>query len=286
MVGESELKLEDWVGRRQREQDIAAAAPVEALAATLDRDEPPPQAGDPIPLGWHWLYFLPKARQSEIGADGHPKRGGFLPPVTLPRRMFAGGRMTFHRPLLVGERIEREAEVASISEKEGRSGRLVFVTVRYRVSGERGPAVDEEQHLVYREAASAAKIIPGTPADVAEGDWRRTIEPDPVLLFRFSALTFNGHRIHYDHPYVTEIEGYPGLVVHGPLIAVLLLELCRDFVADRRPSGFWFQARRPLFVTAPFTLSGRLDADAAGCALQAADADGMVAMSGGATFAA
>lgn len=275
-----------WIGRRETLTDVAAAAPVAGLAATLDRDEPPPRDGDPVPPGWQWLYFATRARWSELGPDGHPRRGDFLPPIALPRRMFAGGRMSFHRPIRIGERISREGEIVAVDEKSGRSGRLAFVTVRYRISGEHGLAVEEEQDIVYREQSSATARPPAVAAELGADDWRRVIEPDPVLLFRFSALTFNGHRIHYDHPYVTEVEGYPGLVVHGPLTAMLLLELCRDNSGGRPLSSFQFRARRPLFVTAPFTVSGRIDEDGGGCALQAIDPEGAVAMTGAVAFAA
>jgi 3-methylfumaryl-CoA hydratase len=278
-------ELSDWIGNRETLVDMAAAGPVAGLAATLDRDEPAPRTGDPVPFGWHWLYFLPQPRRSNLDVDGHGKRGDLLPPVTLPRRMFGGARMTFHRPLRVGEEIRREGEIVGISEKSGRSGRLVFVTVRYRIFGSDELALEEEQDIIYREAAGATQAPPGTPAELGEVDWQRTIEPDPVLLFRFSALTFNGHRIHYDHPYVTGVEGYPGLVVQGPLTAMLLLELCRDSTGQRPLSGFRFQAKRPLFETAPFQVVGRMDADGRSCALQAVDPDGLLAMSASAAFA-
>ncbi len=284
-MNERAPELGDWIGQKESLTDIATAAPVAGLAATFDRDDPPPRAGDPVPPGWHWLYFLTSARHSELGPDGHPRRGGFLPPVELPRRMFAGGRMRFERALRIGEEIRREGEVLDVREKSGRSGTLVFVTIRYRVSGEGGLCVEEEQDIVYREAAPATRQRPPMAPELGNGDWHRTIRPDPVLLFRFSALTFNGHRIHYDHPYVTEVEGYPDLIVHGPLTAVLLLELCRDNSGGRPLSSYRFQARRPLFAGAPFTLAGRLDGDGGGCALEAVDPDGAVAMTGAITFA-
>lgn len=277
--------LESWIGSEEIVEDLVTAGPVVGLNAAFDRDDPPPAPGEPLPPGWHWLFFLPRPKQSQLGPDGHAERGGFLPPVALPRRMFAGGRMTFHAPLRIGERVRREGTIAGIRERKGRSGRLVFVTVRYRISGESGLAVEEEQDIVYREAAGATRAPPGIPAEVGAGDWRRTIEPDPVLLFRFSALTFNGHRIHYDHPYVTGVEGYPGLIVHGPLTAMLLLELCRDNTGGRALAGFRFEAKRPLFDTAPFTVAGRSNGSGKGCTLQAVDADGLLAMSAAAEFA-
>ena len=278
------VDLDSWIGRREVIEDTATAAPVIGLAATLDYPLPAPRPGEPVPPGWHWLYFLPRARRSELGPDGHAARGGFLPPVRLPRRMFAGGRMTFLHPIRIGEPITREGEILAVETKQGRSGALVFVTVRYRVRGPDGVAVEEQQDIVYREAPdAAAPPPPAEPADIRPGDWQREVHPDPVLLFRFSALTFNGHRIHYDHPYVTEVEGYPGLVVHGPLVALLLLELARDEMTGRTMTGFAFRARRPLFDNAPFVIAGRPKRE--GAALFAVDGEGALAMTAEATFA-
>ncbi len=283
-MAEREPDLQSWVGRREVVEDTATAAPVIGLSATLDYPLPDPRPGDPVPPGWHWLYFLPRPRQSELGPDGHAARGGFMPPVRLPRRMFAGGRMVFHRPIRIGEELVREGEIASVAEKEGRSGPLVFVTVRYRIRGADGLAVEEEQDIVYREAPGAGRPAPPPePAEIRPGDWRREIRPDPVLLFRFSALTFNGHRIHYDHPYVTRVEGYPGLIVHGPLIALLLLELARKEIDGRAMTRFAFRARRPVFDTGPFTIAGRPSPE--GAALFAVDGEGALAMTAEAAFA-
>ncbi len=286
MAAQAAAKPEQWVGRQEVLTDVASAGPVIGLSVTFDYPAPAANDGDEIPPGWQWLYFLPRPQASEIGPDGHAERGGFLPPIELPRRMFGGGRMTFHSPLRIGERLRRESEIASVTEKSGRSGRLVFVTVAHRIYGEGGLAIEEENDIVYREAAGQAKTIPGAPADLAGYEWQRRIEPDPVLLFRFSALTFNGHRIHYDLPYVTEVEGYPGLVVHGPLTAMLLLELARRAAPDRVIESYWFQAMRPLFVPNPLTLAGRPDADGGAAALQAVDHEGFLAMQGGVAFRA
>jgi 3-methylfumaryl-CoA hydratase len=277
-------RLEDWVGSRESTVDIVTAAKVEAMAATLDRDDPPPREGDPLPPLWHWMFHAPIARHSALGPDGHPARGGFMPPVPLPRRMFAGGRMKFLRPVGVGETITREGEVISVSPKRGRTGELVFVTVRYVISTDAGPAIEEEQDIVYREDRSTAATTVPEPADIDDMPWRRKIAPDAVMLFRYSALTFNGHRIHYDHPYVTEVEGYPGLVVHGPLIATCLAELCRD-QSGRALASFAFRARSPIFTPSAFTVAGGPDADGAGCAVVAVGPDGEAAMTAGASFA-
>jgi 3-methylfumaryl-CoA hydratase len=207
---------------------------------------------------WHWLYFLPLARQSEIGPDGHPKRGGFLPPVALPRRMWAGSKLQFEGPLHVGDAVERVSTIEDVSEKSGRTGTLVFVKVRHEVrrQGEARAAILENQDIVYREPAKPGDPAPAPTAAPASSAWSRTITPDPVLLFRYSALTFNSHRIHYDRPYATGEEGYGGLVVHGPLIATLLLDLVRRSLPGAQVLRFDFRAVRPLIDTHPFQVCG------------------------------
>jgi len=249
----------NWIGRTERQTDHITAMPVAALAATLDRDDPAPVAGTELPPPWHWLYFTPLARHSEIGPDGHPKRGEFLPPVPLPRRMWAGSQLEFHQPLRVGDDISRASRIVDVNGKTGRSGSLVFVKVHHEISGPRGLAISEEHDIVYRDDP-----VPGAPAPVprqapVDEAFSREITPDPVLLFRYSALTFNGHRIHYDRSYVTEVEGYPGLVVHGPLTATLLLDLLRRERPQMRVRRFGFRAVRPLFDGHRFTVCGRPD---------------------------
>ena len=244
--------LKQWVGKTESRSDMVVITPIVALAATLDRDDPTPQAHDFLPPLWHWLYFLPIHKQSDIGADGHPNRGGFLPPVPLPRRMWAGGRLDFLRPLGVGDVIERTSTVVSVDYKEGRSGGMVFVVVRHEISNHAGLAIVEEHDIVYRDMP-----VPGAPQTApvvapANSAWERKIHPDDTLLFRYSALTFNSHRIHYSRNYVTEIEGYPGLAVHGPLIATLLLDLLRRQMPDAVVVAFSFRAVRPLFDIAAF----------------------------------
>ncbi|HEY6106240.1 MAG TPA: MaoC family dehydratase N-terminal domain-containing protein [Anaeromyxobacteraceae bacterium] len=245
-----------WVGRQERRVDLVNPSHLAAWNATLDRDEPFPRDGDAAPPGFHWALFPPLARQSELGPDGHPRRGGFLPPIPLPRRMWAGSRVEFPRPLRVGERVEQVSQVAKVEEKSGRAGPLVFVTVRHTVSGAAGPAVEEEQDLVYRKVSAATAATPAAPEPAPRAAWRRRIEPDDVLLFRYSALTFNGHRIHYDRRYATAAEGYAGLVVHGPLIATLLLDLLRRELPGRTVERFRFRGLRPTFDTSPFTVEG------------------------------
>ncbi len=261
--------------------DHVTAAPAAALSATLDREDPPPQPGDPLPPLWHWLYFLPLHRQSELAPDGHAGRGGFLPPVPLPRRMWAGSRLEFHRPLRVGERIERTSRIADVKFKQGRSGPLVFVLVRHEIRTAEGLALEEEHDIVYRghsqQQQQPAQPAPRSASEKASA-WERIIHPDDVLLFRYSALTFNGHRIHYDRRYATEVEGYPGLVVHGPLIATLLLDLLRRSLPQANVSRFAFRAMSPLFDTQPFAVCGQPESGGRVVRLWAKDAAGGLAM--------
>ena len=257
--------------------------PIRALSATLDRDDPAPRDGDMLPPLWHWLYFLPVHRQSEIGPDGHPTRGGFLPPVPLPRRMWAGSRFEFRAPLRIGENIQRVSRIADVTMKSGRTGPLVFVLVRHEITGERGGSFTEEHDIVYRGEALPGEPAPAPKQAPATSAWRRDITPDDVLLFRYSALTFNGHRIHYDRRYVTEVEGYPGLIVHGPLIATLLMDLLRRNT-DASVKSFTFRAMKPLFDIAPFAVCGG-PTDDGGVSLWARDAEGNLCMQAEATLA-
>ena len=270
--------LREWRGRTESRSDVVTAAPIAALSATLDREDACPRAGDPLPPLWHWLYFLPAPRESELGPDGHAKRGGFLPPVPLPRRMFAGDRVQFHRPLCVGENVSRLSRIVDVTHKEGRSGALVFVIVRHEISGNQGVAVVEEHDIVYRESPKPDDPRPAAQKPSSGAAWRREIHPYPPLLFRYSALTFNGHRIHYDLRYATEVEGYPGLVVHGPLIATLLLDLLRRNLPNADVKSLWFRATRPLFDTAPFSVCGKLETGGKSAHLWAVDPDGWLAM--------
>ncbi len=251
--------LSDWVGNTESRRQRIDPWPVAALSALFDLPAPAAKEGDPLPPMWHWLYFLPAARRSETGTDGHPLRGGFLPPVPQKRRMFAGCSTVFHRPLLVGETAQQKAIVKSVVRKEGRSGLLVFVTVEYQMRGEDGPALTETQNLIYTDASpSDPQEPPGEPGPPSR-PWAHDIPTDPVLLFRFSALTNNAHRIHYDQPYATGVEGYSGLVVHGPLIAMLLANLPLRNGVDH-PGRFAFRARSPFFCGDTLHLRGGRDA--------------------------
>ncbi|MDR6888153.1 MULTISPECIES: FAS1-like dehydratase domain-containing protein [Variovorax] len=283
-------KLQSWQGRSETLADDITAAPVRALSATLDRDDALPTAGTRLPELWHWLYFLPHHRQSEIGEDGHAKRGGFLPAVPLPRRMWAGGRLAWEKgnPLQVGDKVERISTIASVTHKAGRTGELVFVLVRHEVRNERGLALTEEHDIVYRAAAGPdEKTPPPTPAP-KDAAFSREIVPDDVLLFRYSALTFNGHRIHYDRRYVTQVEGYPGLIVHGPLIATLLVDLLRRNVPGAQLARFEFRAVRPTFDIASFRVHGKPaegSTDGKTFSLWGEDADGWLTMQATAVLA-
>jgi len=280
----------DWIGNQETIKDLVTAGSLAGMGAVLDRDDCAPQIGDILPPLWHWMYFSPKARQSKLGPDGHPERGDFLPPVTLPRRMFAGSQYRFHEPLRIGDNITRQGKIGDVITKQGRSGELVFVKVNYVISSQRGVAFEEDHDIVYRgeardSAKAADKPAPNENDKNANALWRTTIVPDPVLLFRYSALTFNGHRIHYDRSYAMDVEGYPGLVVHGPLIATLLLELLHEHQGERPLASFQFRAKQPLFDINPFELIGGLEQDDTTFWLQALDAQGHVAMEAGGTFA-
>ncbi len=290
------MNLQAWTGRSETLDDVATATPYAALSATLDwpvkkgvhRDSAGrPPAGTALPYLWHWLYFLPIYPQSEIGADGHAKRGGFLPPVPLPRRMWAGSDFEFHEPLLVGDALSRTSTIVDIKEKSGRTGNLIFVKVRHEIrrNGAKTVALTEHHNIVYRDAPKPGDITPPPQATPAECAWQRNIVPDDVLLFRYSALTFNGHRIHYDRKYVTEVEGYPGLIVHGPLIATLLMDLLRRQKPDAQVTHFEFKAVRPTFDIHPFSVHGQPSVDGKTVRLWGRDHEGWLTMDATATLA-
>ena len=279
-----QVDLSAWTGRHETVHDTVTATPYAALSATLDWPgavaNVRPPAGTVLPPLWHWLYFLPLPMQSEIGADGHPKRGGFMPPVPQPRRMWAGSDFEFHEPLCIGDALARTSTIVSVSEKSGRTGKLVFVKVRHelRRNGSDRVALTEHHNIVYRDAPSPDDMAPPPQAAHADYAWERRIVPDDVLLFRYSALTFNGHRIHYDRKYVTEVEGYPGLVVHGPLIATLLMDLLRRNRTDARVRRFEFKAVRPTFDINPFSVHGQPSADGKSVRLWGCDHEGWLTM--------
>jgi 3-methylfumaryl-CoA hydratase len=276
-------RLTDWIGRSETLHDTITAAPVRGLNATLDHEALAVEPGMPLFPLWHWLYFLPQHRQSEIGPDGHARRGGFLPPVPLPRRMWAGSQFEFHAPIRVGDAVERTSTIADVTSRQGRTGPLVFVKVRHelRCNGAADAALVEFHDIVYREAKQPGDVEP-PPTPAPTGDWQREVVPDDVLLFRYSALTFNGHRIHYDRRYVTQVEGYPGLIVHGPLIATLLMDLLRRHAPEAQVASFRFKAVRPTFDLHPFRLHGRREGR--NVQLWAQDHEGWLTMDASATL--
>jgi 3-methylfumaryl-CoA hydratase len=268
----SDAELAAWVGRSQGAEGVARPEPLAALAALLDRDGAP-RPGEALPPAWHWIYFLPTAPQRALGPDGHTEAGGLLPPLRGARRMWAGSRIAYSGTVTVGERLARRSTIAAVAAKEGRSGRFTLITVRHEIEGERGGRIAEEQDLVFRPPAAGgaeAAVAPTAPGPAAPAAFERRLVADPVLLFRFSAVTFNGHRIHYDHPYATRVEGYPGLVVHGPLMAILMLEL----LAAARPGAplarFDFRAERPAFAGEPLRVAGDARADGVALRVEAA----------------
>jgi 3-methylfumaryl-CoA hydratase len=271
--------LQSWIGRQETVTDMLAPQPAAALTATLDRDDAP-AAGAPLPPLWHYLYFLPFHRQSEIASDGHAKRGGFIPPIKLPRRMFAGARLTFEGDVRIGETARRTSTITGLDVKQGRTGELIFLRLRQEIEGAHGKIV-EEQDIVYRDHPRTDEPPPTLRRATMQASWRHEFRADIMLLFRYSALIFNAHRIHYDRNYVTITEGYPGLVVHGQLVATLLADLVKRHSA-RRLTSFRFRSLRPLFDTAPFTLCGAPSDDRV--TLWAEDADGAMAMEAEAEF--
>ncbi|MCO6455515.1 MAG: MaoC family dehydratase N-terminal domain-containing protein [Pirellulaceae bacterium] len=292
MMTELAAEFASWIGRTEEMEELLQPATAQAAAAMLDLDPSGFVTNQTLPPLWHWFCFWSKAPQSGLGPDGHPLRTSqsFLPPIPYPRRMFAGARLQWHRPLRLGQTARRQAVLRSITQKAGRSGSLAFINVGYRVWQDGALCLEEEQTIVYRHPGSAAAKgsddqassssaavphvadLPNLPPDA----WSRWITPDSRLLFRFSALTFNAHRIHYDRPYAMAEEGYPGLVVHGQLAAMLLLELIRAHT-DRPIRAFSFRSLGPLFDLAPFRLVGVLDGDQV--ELEAQGPDGQTALS-------
>lgn len=274
-------ELRTWKGRSETLQDVVTAAPLRLMRAMLDL--PPDDTPQEVPPLWHWLYFLPAARQSQLGPDGHAQRGGFLPPVPLPRRMWAGGQLEFFGPLLVGDALRRVSTIDDVKLKSGRTGELCFVRVRHEISSPRGLALREFHDIVYRDEPRGDTPLPRYE-DAPDSMLARKVMPDDVLLFRYSALTFNGHRIHYDRRYATEVEGYPGLVVHGPLMATLLAGLAGRQFVGRRARSFAFRALKPVHDLHPFEVCGRPEGDA--CELWIRDAVGHKAMAARMEFGA
>ncbi len=276
--------LQQWVGKSEIAHDPMSSASAAALSATLNHAAPL-RAGSALPPLWHWIYFWSVAAQSELGPDGHPSRGKFLPPVPLPRRMWAGGRLSFEAPLVTDSAAMRHSRIISVTKKNGQRGSLAFVTVRHEISQNDVLTLIEEHDIVYRALAQPGAVAAMPKLAPLESAWSRTVHPDPVLLFRYSALTFNGHRIHYDRRHATQAEGYPGLIVHGPLIATLLVDLLLEQMPQARLRSFDFRAISPLFDTAPFDICGQPSIDGSTVRLWAKNGRGELAMEAEATLA-
>lgn len=279
-----ESVLQSWIGKQETDTDTVHTRQARLMQALMDRN-PVLKDGDALPPLWHWVFFPAPAQPSQLGLDGHHKLGGFLPPVALPRRMWAGGRVSFEAPLRLGAPVSKTSTIKSIAVKQGRSGRLCFVTVRHDLAGPDGSiCVSEEHDIVYRDhpdpGAPAPKPVP--PPETPE--WSETITPSAVLLFRYSALTYNGHRIHYDRDYAREEEGYPGLVFHGPLTVTLLADRALQKAPDRHLAHLSYRAVSPLFDTQPFTLNGKSEDSGESMRLWAETPSGGVAMDVTATF--
>ncbi|MFK7864927.1 MAG: MaoC family dehydratase N-terminal domain-containing protein [Pseudohongiellaceae bacterium] len=277
-------QYDDWIGNKDSTQDTIAVSSANSLAATLDRQQCTFLNGEALPPLWQWLYFLPTARQSLLSEDGHPRKGAFLPPIELPRRMWAGSRICFHQPLTIGSESRKTSAIKSIQLKEGRSGKLAFVCVEHQIESESGVAITEEQDIVYK--ANPSVKAPSSPKIMAptSQDYSMTVKPDPVLLFRYSALTFNSHRIHYDRDYTTAVEGYPGLVVHGPLLATFLMELVTTQYPNRTVRDFEFKAISPLFDDGVFKVCGLAPDDNGHSELWIGNERGELCVKGAVTF--
>lgn len=275
--------FESWIGREEVRSDQLHTSTVASLAATLNV-EWPLKPGEALPPGWQWLFFNPIVSRSELGIDGHPARGGFLPPIELPRRMWAGSRIRYLADLPVGANASKRSRILKIEQKSGKRGSLCFVTVEHTIRHGEIDCIVEEQDIVYRDATPSGSPPPPTPERYAgEPQWGRDEQADTILLFRYSALTFNGHRIHYDLAYARNGEGYPGLVVHGPLTATLLQAFAVEHGGNRKLTGFDFRGIAPLFVDRPFRLEGR-EKDADTLEVWARGHDGELAMSAIASF--
>jgi 3-methylfumaryl-CoA hydratase len=253
--------LRSWIGRTDEASDVVTAQLVKGLRATLFLDIGKPQPGDAAPFTTHWCLAQPVAPMDQLGADGHPARGGFLPPVPLPRRMWAGGQLEFLDTLVVGDAVTRSSKILDVTLKTGSTGALCFVSVEHLITTPRGLAIRERQDIVYRDAPTSMAPPAPAPKEVPAAKHTEKHFADPVLLFRYSALTFNGHRIHYDRDYVTKVEFYPGLVFHGPMQAALLVELSAKLHGGKAPAKFNYRGVQPLFDGAEFSVNANETAE-------------------------
>jgi 3-methylfumaryl-CoA hydratase len=283
MTGKLDIDhLRQWIGRSEEATDTVTAQLVKGLRATLFQEVGAPKAGDAAPFTVHWCLAQPVFPMSMLGPDGHPTRGGFLPPVPLPRRMWAGGAIEFLQPLRVGDESTRSSRIADVQVKTGSTGTLCFVSVEHSISSPRGIAIRERQDIVYREMTTSTPATAKASPPPPEAQHRETHVSDPVLLFRYSALTFNGHRIHYDRDYVTKVEGYPGLIFHGPLQATFIIEMAAKLHGGKPPKKFTYRGLQPLFEGSEFSINANETAD--GMELWTANAEGQPTMKGTAVW--
>ena len=285
---QSAVDLESFkscVGRTIETRDVVTVSPLARMSAWLDRDDPEPKPGDPIPPGAHLLYFLSTTRQSALGAAGGNPRDDLEPPIPLQRKVWAGCRMWFHQPIRVGEAIRRVGTVKTLTPKQGRSGPLVFTTFRDEIFGPGGLAMAEEMDIIFREDPKGEEAPPPAQPRPGKAAWQRIVQADPPLLFRFSALTYNSHRIHYDYVYTTQVEKYPGLLITGPLQALLLIDLARRNTASRPIAEFSCRALRPIFEGGPVYVEGAPTPDGSGAELWTLDRSETLGMTASIKFA-
>src|SRR5713226_2239435 len=273
-----------YIGKSETATDVVTASALVKFAATLGLENPPMAKGDPIPPGWYGGFFPASHRPTQMRTDGQASGGGIVPPIPLPRRRIGGTRVTFHEPLRVGDDITRVTEIADIQVDDGPNGAMVTVVERNSISNSRGLAVVEERDMVMLSETRAEGTSKTPPPVPAQGTWRQVVEPNTPLLFRFSAIRFNSHRIHYDRDYVTKVEKLPGLVVQGTLVSQLLMEMCRSELPARKMNYFGYQAMRQIYDTGPFTIAGAPAADGREATLWAVAAEGQLAMTATAKF--
>jgi 3-methylfumaryl-CoA hydratase len=274
--------LREWIGRSTEASDVVTAQLVKGLRSTLFQEIGEPKPGEPAPFCVHWCLAQPVFPMSMLSQDGHPTRGGFLPPVPLPRRMWAGGELEFIDALRVGDEAKRTSRIADVTMKTGSTGILCFVSVEHVVTTARGTAIRERQDIVYRDISSAPQAAPAKAPPPPVAKHRETHMADPVLLFRYSALTFNGHRIHYDRDYVTKVEGYPGLIFHGPLQASFIVEMAAKLHGGKPPKKIGYRGLQPLFEGSEFSVNA--SETNAGMEIWTANSAGQPTMKGTATW--
>jgi len=284
-MAESLESFKSYIGKKETATDVVTASAMLKFAATLGLENPPMDKGAPIPPGWYGAFFPASHRPSQMRPDGQASGGGIAPPIPLPRRRIGGTRVTFHEPLRIGDEISRVTEIADIKIDDGPNGAMAIVVERNSISNSRGLAVVEERDMVMLSEARAEAAAPTPPAVPGQATWQQVIEPNPPLLFRFSAIRFNSHRIHYDRDYVTKVEKLPGLVVQSSLISQLLIEMCRRELPARRLTSFDFKSVRQIYDTGKFTIAGAPVADGREATLWALDANGNLAMTAAAKFA-